>query len=136
MNPRYLFDTDTCIYWLKGDAGIEKRVARVGLEHIGVSSITLCELYYGAFKSERRRTNLQVVDDLAGRMTVVSADRRAAPLFGEMKAELEKEGRPLDDADLLIGAVALACGAALVTNNAGHFKRIPGLAVETWNSKN
>ncbi len=132
MSPRYVFDTDTCIYWLKGDDAIERRVARLGLEHIGIAAITLCELYYGAFKSDGKKANLEVVENLVKKMAVLPADRRAAPFFGELKADLEKAGRTLDDADLLIASVALAHGAVLVTNNVGHFNRISKLAVETW----
>ena len=132
MSPRYLFDTDTCIYWLKGDADIEKRVAEMGLEHIGLTAITLCELYYGAFKSDRKKGNLETIENLVKKLLVIPADRKSAPFFGEIKADLEKAGRALDDADLLIASVALAHGAVLVTNNASHFNRISNLAIETW----
>jgi tRNA(fMet)-specific endonuclease VapC len=34
--------------------------------------------------------------------------------------------------DLLIAAHALSLDATMVTNNLGHFKRVPGLKVTDW----
>ncbi len=51
---------------------------------------------------------------------------------GKIKADLERVGRTLDDADLLIGAIALASKGTLVTNNTSHFDRIPGLRIDNW----
>ena len=56
----------------------------------------------------------------------------ASPLHGQIKAGLERAGRTLDDADLLIGAIALASKGTLVTNNTSHFEDIPGLRLENW----
>jgi len=51
--PKYVFDTDTCIYWLKGNKNIEKRILKAGMRNIFISVITQCELSYGAFKSDK-----------------------------------------------------------------------------------
>ena len=41
---------------------------------------------------------------------------------------LKKTGR----ADLLIGCIALAHRATVVTRNYDHFRQIPGLKIENW----
>ena len=59
-------------------------------------------------------------------------DEVAARLFGEAKALLERKGQRLADADLLIGAMAAARGATVVTGNTRHVERFPGVALEDW----
>jgi hypothetical protein len=54
------------------------------------------------------------------------------PLYGRIKADLGRSGRVLDDADLLIGAIALPSNGTLVTSNTRHFGAIPGLRIENW----
>ena len=49
-----------------------------------------------------------------------------------MKARLQREGRRLADADLFIGAIAVAQDATVVTGNRRHYDRIPGLKWEDW----
>ncbi len=52
--------------------------------------------------------------------------------FGLIKASLEHGGQPIEDFDIAIAAHALASGAALVSGNVKHMKRIKGLIVEDW----
>lgn len=62
--PKYILDTDTCIYWLKGDRRIEKKILTAGLENVTITVITECELFYGAYKSARVDKNLEVLKAL------------------------------------------------------------------------
>lgn len=130
--PDFLFDTDTCIYWLKGNQAIESKIRKTGLRNIGTSVITACELYYGAYKSGRVSANLAVVKELAGKIEVVNMAAGVPALYGRIKSELEQKGRSLDDADLIIACICLDSGATLVTNNTRHFKNVPGLALQNW----
>ena len=59
-------------------------------------------------------------------------DVAAARRYGEVRAELERLGTPLAEADLRIGAIALSRGLTVVTGNVRHFQRIPELSVENW----
>ena len=52
--------------------------------------------------------------------------------FGELKAGLEKTGKRVDDADVLIAATAICNNATLATGNLKHFSRFEGLKVENW----
>jgi len=38
----------------------------------------------------------------------------------------------IEDADILMAAIALVNDLTLVTNNTSHFSRIPGLQLEDW----
>jgi tRNA(fMet)-specific endonuclease VapC len=53
-------------------------------------------------------------------------------LYAIEKARLRKEGSPIDDFDILIGATAVTHNLTMVTNNTDHFKRIAGIVLEDW----
>lgn len=130
---RYVLDTDSCIYWLKGDKNVEKRILEVGIENIYLTVITLCELFYGAYKSAKKEKNLKVLNNLISRIGVIHTAEETAQLYGRTKAHLEKKGEIVDDADLLIACITMSNKrGTLVTNNTEHFKRIANLKVENW----
>ena len=66
------------------------------------------------------------------RVRIVPFDRPAAEAYGRLRAELERTGRPLPDADLMIAAIGLARRLVVVTGNVKHFARVQGLQVENW----
>ncbi len=41
---QYVLDTDTCIYWLKGEEKIRKRVEQAGADSLRMTIITLAGL--------------------------------------------------------------------------------------------
>ena len=55
-----------------------------------------------------------------------------ARVYGEIRATLERQGHPIGNNDLWIGAHAMALDVTLATNNEREFKRIAGLSVENW----
>jgi tRNA(fMet)-specific endonuclease VapC len=131
----YLLDTNICVYWLNGDKAIEKKAIQVGLNHIAVSFISLSELYYGAYKSQKVKQNLSAIKSLESKLKKVESNREICEAFGKMKFELEKDGKIIDDADLFIACCALKTNRVLVTNNERHFARIKGLKLENWIKK-
>jgi tRNA(fMet)-specific endonuclease VapC len=128
----FILDTDTCIYWLKGNERIEKKIIQTGFANIFITVITECELYYGAFKSARREQNLSVIRELKRKIQTFHTSEGISYIYGELKSDLEKKGQTIDDADLLIASIVLEKNATLVTNNIEHFKRIPVLKVVNW----
>jgi predicted nucleic acid-binding protein len=129
---KFILDTDTCIYWLKGNENIERSVIKHGLGNIFITVITECELFYGAYKSMKKDKNLAIIEELKTRIKTLHTVSGIPSLYGTIKAELESKGQTLDDADLLIASIALLYNATLVTNNSEHFKRINGLKIENW----
>lgn len=57
---------------------------------------------------------------------MLSYDVAAARVYGQVRAQLESDDRPLADVDLQIAATALLHDLELVTGNVRHFKRVPG----------
>jgi tRNA(fMet)-specific endonuclease VapC len=97
-----------------------------------ISSVTLVELHYGAEKSARRLENLEAIEQFSARLEVLPFSPKAAAHYGQIRARLEREGRPVGAYDMLIGAHARSEGLVLVTNNRREFERMDGLQVENW----
>lgn len=131
----YLLDTDTVIYILKGHPIVEQKLRENAHETMKVSVITLMELYYGAFKSEKVTSNLAKVKTIENALEILPVGQEITEIFGMEKARLESYGKPLDDFDLVLGCSALAYNLTLVTNNLKHFKRIESLKIVNWAEK-
>jgi len=128
----FLLDTDIIIYNLKGHDAVKKNLQHYSQEPMKITVITLMELYYGAFKSEKVTSNLAKVKTLENAFEVIPAAKESAGIFGTLKATLEKSGTRLDDFDLIIASCAMAHNLTLVTNNVVHFSRIDGLRLTNW----
>lgn len=129
---KYLLDTDTLIYWLKGNKVIEEKALAIGLTQLGYSVISHAELYFGAYNSTQKDKNLQAIELVNHRLRLVNFSAESAQLFGKIKADLKQQGNIILDADIMIAAIALTNGLTLVTNNEKHFIRIPNLTIENW----
>lgn len=129
---RFLLDTDTLIYWMKGTPEIIDRVALHGNQSLAVSGISRAELFYGAFRSQRVEKNLQAIQRLSTAITFIPLSNEAQQIFGRIKAALQKQGNLIEDMDILIAATAIAEDMTLVTNNQKHFQRISELKIENW----
>lgn len=128
----YVLDTDTCIYWLKGEGKIRRKIEQVGPENLKVTIITLAELRYGAYNSQRVKENLKNINNFLRKVSVLPLDQDAADKFGKTKVDLRRKGEMIDDFDILIASITLNHGAVLITNNIEHFRRIAGLSYENW----
>ena len=128
----YLLDTNICVYWLKGYENIETKAMEVGLVSLSISFITLSELYYGAYKSQKIKKNISNIEKLKKELYVIESSEAICELFGRIKVSLKDKGNIIDDADIFIAACALSEDTTLVTNNIKHFDRIKELKLENW----
>lgn len=130
---RYLLDTNICIYIMKRQpAEVRDRLRDIPVGAVGISSIVLAELWHGVCKSQRRRQNEAALSDFLVFCAVEEWPVAAAKHYGEIRAELEREGKIIGGNDLLIAAHALQARATLVTNNMAEFHRVQGLSLENW----
>ena len=72
------------------------------------------------------------IGDFVSRLAVLPWDEAAAEHYGDIRAALERRGKPLGAMDLLIAAHARSRGATLVSNDVRHFRRVKGLLVANW----
>ena len=130
---RYLLDTNVCIDYLTGRfPSVVERLQKLTPEDVGVSSVVVAELRYGAEKSTRPSENHRLLDRFFEDMDVVDFDSPAARAYGTLRSHLERQGTPIGPNDMLIAAQAVASRRVLVTDNASEFARVPGLAIENW----
>jgi tRNA(fMet)-specific endonuclease VapC len=129
---RYLLDTDTCIYWLKGKIPVKNKLLAVGFNQICICQITVSELYFGAYNSSQIENNLKTAETFINNISVLSFTNDSLKKFGELKALLRKTGNIVADFDLLIASVALTENLILVTNNTRHYQRIPEIKLDNW----
>ncbi|MFQ5811726.1 MAG: type II toxin-antitoxin system VapC family toxin [Anaerolineae bacterium] len=131
----YLFDTDILSNLLakRPSPRLLQRLANVPADQQFTSTITVGELLYGVYKSPRAEYYREKLEQLVWpRVQIVPFDRRAAEAYGRLRAELERAGQPLPDADLMIAAIGLVRNLVVVTGNVKHFARVEGLKVENW----
>ena len=130
----YLLDTSIVAYLFRGKFSIGQRLRSVGPEQCFVSDVTIAELTYGAFHSERVQENLEMLERFKQMVTVVPFSD-AIMEYGRQKDALVKEGRIIEDFDLLIGCTAVVKGLVMVTDNVKHFSRIDGIEIENWTER-
>ncbi|NKL35879.1 PIN domain-containing protein [Rhizobium leguminosarum bv. viciae] len=99
---------------------------------IGLSTVVMHELYYGAYKSAKISYNLETLRLFMADFPPVGFEREDALASGEIRAALAAKGTPVGPYDVLIAAQARTRDLVLVTNNVGEFRRVDGLRVEDW----
>lgn len=100
-----------------------------------VCSVVRAELLFGARKSNRVEQNLALLFRFFAPFAGAPFDDGCAEHYALLRADLERSGRPIGANDLMIGAIARAHDAVLVTANTGEFQRIVGLRVENWETE-
>ena len=129
----YLLDTNICIYLIKRKPdSVFKRLSKIPLGDVGISTITLAELNYGARKSSNVEKNLSALNQFLIPFEVFNFDEKATIEYGKIRSQLERQGTPIGPLDTLIAAHAISLGFTLVTNNVREFSRIESLSVENW----
>ena len=127
----FLLDTDICSAHMRRPASLAHRF----IQHTGqlaISSVTLAELYAGAYKHSQARRLLALIGDLRQEVEVLDFDTACAEKFGQVRGTLLQRGIAVPTTDLMIGAAALVHNVTLVTHNTADFQNIPGLRLEDW----
>jgi len=107
----------------------------IGVGKVGISSITVSELHYGACKSNHIKKNINRLDEFLSPFEIFSYDENASRYYGKIRSQLEKQGNIIGQLDMLIASHALSNNLILITNNVKEFMRIKSLQVENWIEK-
>jgi len=133
MEPRYLLDTNICIYIRQSRLEqVWRRFRKLRAGEAALSVITYGELLYGAAKSAHKTTALERLRELVQLLPALPLPETAAETYRTIRAELELKGEMIGNNDLWIAAHALASGLILVTNNEKEFRRVRGLKIQNW----
>lgn len=128
---KYLVDTDWIILHFRGNARVARRLEELSPEGIGLSVVSMGELYEGVYSASdpaSSETALQLV--LSG-VDVLGIDDEVCRIFGQQRGRLRAANNLIGDADTWIGATAIRHGLTLLTNNRQHFERMHGLSIES-----
>jgi len=128
---KYLFDTNICIYYIQGKFSLKEKFRKIKKGNRFISEITLAELKFGVKNNQSKKKNQETLDNFLTGIQILPIIN-SLDIYAEEKARLRKQGRPIDDFDLLIGASAIANDMILVTNNESHFQRITNIRIENW----
>jgi tRNA(fMet)-specific endonuclease VapC len=132
MAVRYLLDTNTARYVIKGNfPRVRERLLKVPMAEVGISAVTEAELRFGIARKPEAVKLRTAVEEFLLRVEVLPWDSAAAEQYAEVRADLERTGKPMGNLDLMIAAHALAAQVVLVTHD--HvFRRIKRLKIEDW----
>jgi tRNA(fMet)-specific endonuclease VapC len=132
MAVRYLLDTNTASYVIKGSfPRVRERLLKVPMAEVGISAVTEAELRFGVARKPEAVKLRTAVEEFLLRVEVLPWDSAAAEQYAEVRAFLERTGKPMGNLDLMIAAHALAAQVVLVTHD--HvFRRIKRLKIEDW----
>lgn len=129
---RLTLDTNICSYILRSHpVSMIERFAALERSQVWLSAIVAAELRFGAAKLASARFSASVEAWLAG-FDVRPWPVEATHHYAQIRAALERAGKPVGAMDMLIAAHVMAEDSAIITNNAREFHRVPGLAVQEW----
>ena len=131
MTLSYLVDTDWAVHWLHSNERIQQRVEELRGQGLGISAVSLAELWEGVHYSRDPRESEHQLHGFLSRVSLIGIDSETCKLFGKERGRLRAEGKRIGDFDLLIGVTACQHELTLLTNNRRHFENIDGLRIES-----
>jgi tRNA(fMet)-specific endonuclease VapC len=110
---------------------VDRHLSQVPISQLAISTVTEGELRFGIARQPAATRLHALIEDFFLRVAILPWDSEAAQHYGQLRASLERDGRPIGNLDTMIAAHAIAIGATLVTNDRA-FTRIKKLKVEDW----
>jgi tRNA(fMet)-specific endonuclease VapC len=68
---KYLLDTNICIYFIKGQFELDKKIKEVGEKNCFISEMTVAELKYGVENSKKPEELRKIVEDFIPKFFIV-----------------------------------------------------------------
>src|SRR2546423_10576613 len=101
-----LLDTTVVVDHLRGkNPSIAQRLKGIGTLYLPLTA--LGELLYGAYNSVFQAKGIKQVEDFLRICAVLAPDEHTAHIYGRIKTELSRKGKPIPQNDVWIAAVAL-----------------------------
>ena len=123
---RVLIDTNIYVEAMFGNAELITKLQEVEL--IGLSAISLGELFAGIKLRKKRKTQLRQLAEFldSPRVVLYSVAERTADFYSEIYLKLRAAGQPIPTNDIWIAATALEHGLSVLTLDK-HFIHVAGL---------
>jgi tRNA(fMet)-specific endonuclease VapC len=136
VTRRYLFDTGPAFDCMFRRRGVFERMreTRTRGARIGIGLPVLGEIMAGVEGSQNRDRTWEVVRRTLSLFVLWPFDKPAADEYGRLFTQLRRLGRPMQQVDIQIAAIALSLGDCTVVSGDSDLAAVPGLAVENWAS--
>lgn len=131
---KYLLDTNICIYFIKGQFDLHRKIKAIGEENCLLSEVTIAELKYGVENSVQKEKNRKNTEAFIAKFNILPIFP-VLDIYAKEKARLKTKGKMLDDFDLLIGTTAIFNNLILATRNVNDFDRLDGIVIEDWTTE-
>lgn len=135
---RFILDTGPAQQFINDLDGVRDRAdAERRLGHrIGICMPVLGELWSGVEGSQTRELNLKKLRHGLSRLANWPYDESAAAAaeFGRIFTLLKRMGRPMQQVDIQIAAIAMSLGNGVVITMDSDLLAIPGLATDNWST--
>ena len=128
---KYLLDTDWAVHYLRGNKAILSELSSLIPEGVGISIVSVAELYAGLYCSEYLEENVKGLKHFLKKLTLLHLGEETVDIYGRLYANLRRKDQLIDGFDLLIAAACLEKKLILLTQNRRHFDRIRGLEIHS-----
>ena len=138
-----IVETNIVIDFLRGDyPKVEKKIKNLisqGFD-LTITQITSCELWYGVYALKSKQKQIveakKLNNFLINLSEIKTLDSSSSRIYGEIYAELDKNGMRVPQFDLLNASIAIANKVILITKDKRHFPRINSFSefefLELW----
>ena len=129
----YCLDTNILVGMLRGDASLKSKCFALKEEgaELFITPVTLCELYRGAYLSDRVEDNLSEIHAFILSFSLLEFSDDACSIFGKEYARLQRLGNIPPEFDLIIASIAKANDLVLITRDKKDFENID-IKIKEW----
>ncbi len=132
MTSNVMLDTNMVSSAARGDNPmLEERFSQYGVGDLSLSVVTEGEILFGLAKTPNATRKAFVMRAMMSRFSILPWVSETAAVYGQLRADMRRQGLALSALDMLIAAHALSVGATLITSDRA-FRFVPGLQTEDW----
>ena len=126
-------DTNIITAFLKNDLRVVQRVSDYLelFDKLTINIISYYEILRG-LKDLGNEEKLRRFEDFIQENDLIFLKKESVEKAAEIYAYLKRDGNLIEDADILMAAIAIVEDLVIITNNINHFKRVVGLRIENW----
>ena len=129
----YALDSNIISHIIKKNEAVRARYFDAASN--GDRSVIPLMVYYEVkrgLKANDAHNRMKSFEDICYILGIIDLTSADIDVASDIYAERKPQGKPIDDADLLIAAQCLTRGYVLVTANTKHFKDIDRLQIVDW----
>jgi tRNA(fMet)-specific endonuclease VapC len=132
MSTRYMLDTNIVRKAVRERPPLLLgQIAQRSPSDICISAISYGESTFGLRRRPEATALAAATEKFFAEVEILPFTSETAEVYGLLRAQMEKAGKPLGALDMLIAAHALSVDATLASNDRA-FRMVPGLRVEDW----